>query len=322
MQRKTVSTDGVPRERCVEFWNAAATDALAEQHAQPADPGSFRGRIVRADIGEVRAVELSSGAVNVHRSHAHIARSTRAFFLLRLQLAGESLNIQGDRQCRLRAGDFTLCDVSRPYEVIFGRSATVLSLRVDQPLLLRFIGHPRALVHVPMSGTHGPGVMTSRLLREFWGCADSVLASAGVADRVPQFLMELLACAYASQPEARTTREPPGSVLRIQAMEFIETRLGDPELGPMLVAQGIGVSARYVHQLFSDQEQTVCRYIQRRRLEMARAALIDPHRAERSITDIALEFGFKTLAHFSRCFGAEFGQGPREFRLTQRLVHH
>jgi AraC-like DNA-binding protein len=139
---------------------------------------------------------------------------------------------------------------------------------------------------------------------------------------LPQFLMELLACAYASQPEARASREPAGTVQRVRAIEFIEARLGDQDLGPALVADALGVSARYVHQLFSGQGQTLCRYIQRRRLEKARAALGDPQRSSHSVTDIALEYGFKTLAHFSRCFAAEFGRGPREYRQAQRLQRH
>lgn len=321
MQRKTVSTDGVPRELRIAFWNAAAAEALAEQSVQPADPGSFRGRMVCADVGALRLVEFSSAAIRVQRSQAHIARTKTAQYLLRLQLAGESLSTQSGRDAHLRVGDFTLCDVTRPYSVECGRGAKVLTLRVDRAQLLRYVACPEALVHRPVSGAHGPGVLTSRLLREFWACSAEV-SSSGAASRLSQFLLELLACAYAHAPAAQASREPPGQVLRARAMAFIDAHLCDPELDPGHIALALGVSKRYVHQLFSGQGQSVSCYIQRRRLEKARHALGDPCRAVRSITDVALEFGFKTLAHFSRCFAEEFGQGPREYRAQHGLDRH
>jgi AraC-like DNA-binding protein len=321
MQRKTVSTDGVPRERRIAFWNAAAAEALAEQSVQPVDPGSFRGRMVCADIGALRLVEFSSEAIRVQRSQAHIARTTTAQYLLRLQLAGDSLSTQSGRDARLRAGDFTLCDVTRPYSVECGPGAKVLTLRVDRAELLRYIACPEALVHRPVSGTHGPGLVTSRLLREFWACSAEVPLG-DATGRLSQFLLELLACAYADTPEVQASREPPGHVLRARAMAFIDAHLCDPDLDPAHIALALGVSTRYVHQLFRGQGQSVCCYIQRRRLERARHVLSDPRRTMRTITDVALEFGFKTLAHFSRCFAEEFGQGPREYRAQHSPDRH
>jgi len=52
----------------------------------------------------------------------------------------------------------------------------------------------------------------------------------------------------------------------------------------------------------------------RRRLEACRQAFDDSRQAHRSITDIAVAFGFSSMAHFSRAFRAQLGLAPSDYR--------
>ena len=45
-----------------------------------------------------------------------------------------------------------------------------------------------------------------------------------------------------------------------------------------------------------------------------RDSLCDPALAARSISEIAVAWGFNDAAHFSRAFRARFGRSPRELR--------
>ena len=54
--------------------------------------------------------------------------------------------------------------------------------------------------------------------------------------------------------------------------------------------------------------------IQRRRLEACLRDLRHPAHAQRSVTDIALSWGFSNSAHFSRAFRAHVGCSPSEYR--------
>ena len=47
---------------------------------------------------------------------------------------------------------------------------------------------------------------------------------------------------------------------------------------------------------------------------MKRLAFDDPRLADRSITEIALAFGFSNPAHFSRVFRAHTGVSPSAYR--------
>ena len=66
--------------------------------------------------------------------------------------------------------------------------------------------------------------------------------------------------------------------------------------------------------LFSATGATLSAHIRARRLAAMRRDLADPRLSDRSITEIALNWGFSDSAHASRAFSAAFGQSPSLFR--------
>ena len=108
-----------------------------------------------------------------------------------------------------------------------------------------------------------------------------------------------------------------GTAHRIRIINYIESHLHDPDLTPTRVAEACKMTPRYLHHLFSGQEETVARYILRRRLDACSRALGSSAQRGRSVTAIAFDHGFNSPTHFGRVFRAKFGMTPREFRQTQ-----
>ena len=318
-QREMLSTDTVLPGRRVEYWNDAACDSLIQQAAEPLNPRTFSGRLIRADVGDLRFVELHSDAAVVRHSRAHIARAAAAFFLIRFQLGSESVCSQGGDDVRLRAGDFSLCDTARPYQLAFSGPVSILTLRVAKNVLQRYVGSPENLVHVAVSGSSGAGALASRVIREIWKSSDVALGP-GVAPRFANVVLELIASAYVGVGRGNVDRSCLTSALRLRIMDFIDQSLCDPELSPAAVAQGLKISTRHVHRLFAQHGGTVSQYILQRRLEKCRAALADPLLAGLSLTHICSEYGFRSLPHFSRLFHDEYGMAPRDFRRAAPTV--
>jgi AraC-like DNA-binding protein len=318
---ETLSTDGVAPTKRVDFWNAAACDALTAQSAEPRSPLTFSGRLSRRDVGELRFVEFSSDAAVIRRSRAHIARSRDAYFIIRMQLTGESISTQDDREVLLKPGDFTLCDCVRPYKVSFGSSASMLALRVSRSSLQRYIGSPEALVHLPISGSVGPGVLASRMIREVWQASDDTLVPE-VAPRIANVILELVASAYVGQRAAKVELSCGASSLRVRILMHLDDSLRDPDLTPTKVAKAFRITPRYLHRLFQQQGETVARYVLRRRLERSRAALADPLLGGLSLTRISGEQGFKSLPHFSHVFRQEYGMSPSDYRFASKVSGH
>jgi AraC-like DNA-binding protein len=101
-------------------------------------------------------------------------------------------------------------------------------------------------------------------------------------------------------------------VRRIRA--HIDARLWDRELTPVTVAAAQHISIRYLHKLFEGQGSTIGRWIQHRRLEEARRELARPGRSDTTVAAVARRWGFANATHFSRCFRAEYGMPPSDWR--------
>ena len=69
-----------------------------------------------------------------------------------------------------------------------------------------------------------------------------------------------------------------------------------------------------MHRLWAQESaETLGRHILGRRLERCRADLTDPNR---TVTDVAFGWGFRSLAHFSRAYRARFGGSPSQDRMA------
>ena len=74
------------------------------------------------------------------------------------------------------------------------------------------------------------------------------------------------------------------------------------------------MTTRYLHHLFSDQDETVARYVLRRRLEACARALKSEVQRGRTVTAIAFDYGFNSPTHFGRVFRAKYNMTPRDYR--------
>src|SRR5260370_33709249 len=103
-------------------------------------------------------------------------------------------------------------------------------------------------------------------------------------------------------------RRPPRSTLFPYTTLF-RSRLHDGRLAPQMVADGCGISLRYLHQIFEGEGITVSAYIRHQRLLMRDAMLRYPN-CRRSISEIAYQWAFGDQAHVSRNYRCRFGCTP------------
>lgn len=100
----------------------------------------------------------------------------------------------------------------------------------------------------------------------------------------------------------------------IQIKRFIDRHLGNPDLSLPYIAFAHRISLRHLHSLFESQGQTALQYVIHQRLLRCQRDLSNPAMSGRTITEIALGWGFQHSTHFSRRFKSQFGLTPHEFR--------
>src|SRR5215469_7293474 len=315
---QSFTTRGLEPRRRPAYWNACAGASFSPLVSDPADIGSFHGSIERTDIGELSLAEAYSEAQTVYHSRAHVARTRGSLFFLMLQLAGESRTRQEGREAFLKPGDFMLCDSTRQYEIVFPGTNRMLVLGIPAAQLRRQVACPESLAAIPMRAGGDVAGLVSRFLRSFWAsCHQELDPEAAV--RVSVAILHLLGAAYAEVARPHGSHSAVAAAQRIRILNHIEAHLHEPQLTPTRVAESCRITPRYLHHLFATTDETVGRYVLRRRLEeCARALMAQAHRG-RPVAAIAFDHGFSSPTHFGRVFRQRFGMTPREYREQSQM---
>lgn len=283
-----LTTDSVGAAERFSLWRELICDVFVGLDAERPGRG-FTGSLLVRPSGPLRITQVRSVAHHVVRSPRQIERGTGADVLVSMQRSGRGLVRQDGREALLEVGDLALYDAARPYTLTF-----------DGPFAQTVFQLPRALLAERLGGLDG---LT----------ATRVAAPAAVLARADgETALDLLAVALGTRRGRAAT---PAEAYRRSIRMHVERRLGDPALSPATIAAAHALSLRYVHRIWEAEGcGTLGRHILRRRLERCRADLADPAQAARTVTDIAVGWGFRSPAHFSRSYRAHFGVAPREHR--------
>lgn len=210
----------------------------------------------------------------------------------------------------LMAGRWAACAGS-PVTAQVQRGGEILVLSFPLPHLSRGIVSQLHGGGQALRPTKGAALMCLELARTCVAQAEPLNAS--VDDALGEAMIELAKLALIEQfctTRGETVRETARA--RIQA--FIHRNIADPDLNIARIAERMRCTKRYLHKIFSEEDETLNQYIWSQRLELCRQRLSQPELADRSITEIAFACGFSNAAHFSRSFRARFGQAPRAYR--------
>jgi len=124
--------------------------------------------------------------------------------------------------------------------------------------------------------------------------------------------LELLTAALSCDVDA--TPQPLSRQYLRRLQDYVLDHLPDEGLSPTSIAQAHHISPRYLHLLFAQTGQSVSSYIRQQRLERCRETLGNPAHRDRSVAEIAYQWGFSDPAHFSRIYKRQFGRTPGEQR--------
>lgn len=314
-----LSTDHVHARRRSSYWADLVCDVFVQLDCQRMGEGFF-GHIADRPLGDVRLSEVSSTAHHVRRSSRMLSRADEDYMLLSLQMHGTGSVEQDGRQAILEPGDFALYDSTRQYDLKFDSDFSQLVLKTPRGMFLdRFAGSESATA-VRIPGSTGMGRVASSFIREVAREAHTLLPYE--IERVTHNAIDVMAAALGhtllDQP-VRQSSTKAAQLIRIKL--FIDSNLADPTLSPEKIAGANGISTRYLNKLFEAEQVSVCRFIWDHRLKRIAQDLLDPAFASRSISEIALRWGFNNLSHFSRLFKDRFNLCARDYRAKHRKTH-
>lgn len=303
----TVATDTVAERERVDYCRNALRELLdTECRIEPHSDEPFDMRLTLHRLGALKLIEISGSPL---RSVAAVDAQA----LVVLVRDGRGVIRQGGREAGLAAGVLCLIAGDDVAEFLLGERYRHLTLSVPHQRLDEDFPDWRSLAATGIPLACGPAAVFAESLGSILKYRGSLAPAdlKGVSDALVSLLVTLLATSMRDDHDDASRMER-YHLERVKA--FARAHLADPELDVKMIADGVGLSPRYIHRLFARGPQRLMQWVAAARLDASHRELTAPSGPKRPIYLVAHEWGFKDQAHFSRAFKARFGLSPTEVR--------
>src|ERR1700716_1768386 len=268
----------------------------------------FSGRARVRSICGFRAVDLSSNAHRLERTHQDVRVDARDHYYAIFQMTGQSRIIQNDRNIELTVGDVALVDAARAVTYLSEKGSYQWwgSLQLPRRSLVSHLGLE------PRCPSRRSGAAAARPLRQLLqdGIEEEQSMSVSANTYMRLAFYDLLGALFApSDPEDGSLHT---DRLFARIRDIIKEHFADPDFGPCDVAVEAGISLRYLQKLFTARNSTCSHFIHSVRLDHA-ARLLERRsflKTSQPISEIAYASGFGDYTNFIRKFRRRFGHTP------------
>ncbi|KPF94732.1 AraC family transcriptional regulator [Rhodopseudomonas sp. AAP120] len=315
MSTRFTASDAPPHKR-LSLWRDIICDVYVQLDCKSdARSGEFHGWVSRGALGRALSSTVASCAQRVSRTPARIARAQEESVLFALGTTGHGGVTQDGREAVIRPGEFAFYDTTRPYELQFDGDFSQRILQVPRDLISRRV-RTEDLTATVFSSERPLDKLAYDFIASICQLADRV--DNDTANRLTEQAVDLVAMAIADRIGTMGAATSHRSAMLHRLKVHIQGRLHDPDLSAAGAAAALGISPRYVSDLFADDATSFQRYVLAQRLERCARDLASPQQARRQIGEIAFAWGFNDLSHFGRVFRERYGLSPRDFRQSRQ----
>jgi AraC-like DNA-binding protein/mannose-6-phosphate isomerase-like protein (cupin superfamily) len=309
----TFSTADIPPRDRREWLQDVIRREYTKVEVTPPEDGDLFNEMTFYAWEQLRLSVIRSKALTINRLAHEPYRTSQDSYLGVVLLSGEYLLEQDNREVFLNPGDMAIYDATRPHRIHSSREFSKLIVTIPRTLMRARLAGVEHCTALRIPGDAGMGAVAANFIRSAASQASSL--SQDECSALAEHSLDLLTLALVGvRPQSfNLSRSRSLSLSRVK--DFVERHLVDPAMDTTLIAAGVGLSARYINDLFKDEQTSLMRYVWRRRLDCCRRDMLDmAHRGHR-ISEIAFRWGFNDLSHFSRAFRQYAGCSPRDFMM-------
>lgn len=301
-----------------QLWQDAVSKTYFPLDQRFGSGSKFSGSRGAWSLGLVSVSHNVSDGLVYRRHERQLVAESEESYLITVPELGEIRFEQDGRQVHCRPGSFLIERSHLPYEFSHRAPSALWVMKVPAAVLRARIARPERFASLQFDANRSVGAIFVDMLRLTGVRIDEV--DEPVRALMGKQLVDLLAMAIEADERVLAGHSSSVRNAHLHRCEhFIRARLGDVRLSPQMVAEGCGISVRYLHQIFEAEDITVGAYIRNHRLLACKAMLRDPT-CRKSISEIAYEWGFGDQAQFSRNYRARFDCTPSETRAASRSL--
>jgi AraC family transcriptional regulator, positive regulator of tynA and feaB len=317
--RSLISTSGIASRKKFDVWRDVSYERLVPSEARKIGDSVFEGSLEAADIGGLLITRSTFGTLRTEFTPGSIRRHSKQHTLsVTLRLSGSAATAQHDRALIQKVGDMVVVDRAQPAVLEYPVPTQSLLIEVPRARLEGALGSARNYTVLAFGADRPSTALVNTFFTELVRTHEELLPA--TAARMASIGVDLIVASIADGLARDVPKSLHGTVIVQRAKAYVEANLGDPALDPPQIAAALGISLRWLQELFQERGQHVADWIWQRRLETAALRLTDPGRAHMAVGTIAYGCGFVSQAHFSRRFRARFGMTPSEYRQAVRAA--
>jgi AraC family transcriptional activator of tynA and feaB len=294
------------------LWEMSLRDAFGSIELK--NPAAQRriSHLRSVPVANLTLIEAVSDDKVARRTAKDIAADKDDYFILILVLSGRLQITQFGKDYPLDRDTFGLFHLGSPSHYCHHEHTHVIDLKIPASTLRSYIRDPHRYVGIARSASSGIGRVVADLFKSLMGQATCMpdWALHSCAGQMMGVVATALECA-AHDPNAHYSSR---SKLFSRAQAYIEINAGDPLLNASMVADSVGISLRYLQNVFQEQDRSIGDVIKDCRLQRCYEALLSGKNAQDLVKEVAYRGGFRSASHFSTAFKRRYGISPNELR--------
>ncbi|WP_155246266.1 helix-turn-helix domain-containing protein [Agrobacterium sp. JL28] len=251
---------------------------------------------------------VDSTAQLTERTRRHIRTDQQEVVLVAFQLSGCGRVTQDEREAWTVPGEFVFYESIRPYSLGFDGPFRQLVLRIDRERMISTMPCIGNLTARTFDARRGAGAVALDFLQSLAARGSQI--NEGSVSPMERTAFDLIATGVLSS----TGDLSPRRVLFERLRDRLIERVRDPSFNQTEMAVLAGISTRSLRRLCAENGISPVGLILRTRLQGVRDSLALDVNKRRSVTEIALSWGFNDISYFNRAFRTTYGMTPGQMR--------
>ncbi|TPI53740.1 MULTISPECIES: AraC family transcriptional regulator [unclassified Mesorhizobium] len=274
----------------------------------------FEASIEATAVGSLVLGQMSGTIKQATRKASNIAEDDNDGYLLLINKADTLLSgVQVGREYAVGRGEAVLVTASEALKMTGADSNIWTNVVVPRAVLMRAFPQIDDRLGLKIGADNEALDLLKRYCELFE--SGSPLASADLITHATDTIVDLIGLVTGAKGRAAELVGLRGlRAARLEAiLATIAEDFADPGISAQGVAQQLGLSARYVHDLLQETGVSFSERVLELRLQSAHRMLSQRH-SDMRVSDIAMTSGFSDVSYFNRCFRRRFGYTPTSAR--------